>query len=812
MGGLWKLAAMSAVIGAGLVVAWQAQQGVKLTSSQPGTTDVKEPDPSAFPAAPPLFVDQSTIDSTGDLLALDTASTPSPRKRIESVAASVPAEPSSDDPFAGPSLPLPELQTPPAGERYQRGLDFKQSRDETTTDAADINSFAESDDPFSRTAADTSAQSAARRPRPGEEVPIRTADSSATENESQLDVMPAAAQAPDDAAADPFADSAPPDFPSMPDDEAPKRARPPVPVAEPAPAEEFDPFADAPTARPEAATSDSTIDLGTPAEPLPKRLPIDLDAPAESIASPDREPSQLDSRSNESRPSQPARFTAEPAATEDASAVPAPSRFRTDDSNPAPPPTSTDDPLLGDGQVSPTSPRGVQEPRLTIQKVAPQKAVLGQPLIYTVIVKNIGGSPATQVVVEDRIPKGARLVGTSPRAELTDKRLVWKLDTLAPNDERKIAIKVIPEEEGPLGSVAKVNFVSEVAAEIVITAPELKLRVSAPASANMGEKVEMIFTIMNTGEGDAANVVLRSVLPEGLQHPAGKDLEYTVGKLPAQQSRDVSLELTATKPGRVTHRATVTADGNAGADAATPLEIHGEELVLTRQGPSKVYVGRAAQFANKIANEGERAVHRVNVSEVIPTGFEFVEASDGGRFDPATRTITWAVGPVAPRAEQTITATLLPKAVGQFAGTITSTGPTGSVATVKQTIAVEGFPSLAIESTGDERLVAVGEQLTSQIQLRNRGSAAAENVGLTIVIPAELRVVSAKGPSEYQLVGQKLVFDPVRELGPRDSAPFDVVVEALSAGDARLELQITADHLKRPIKHEEAVQVVGDGQ
>ena len=60
------------------------------------------------------------------------------------------------------------------------------------------------------------------------------------------------------------------------------------------------------------------------------------------------------------------------------------------------------------------------------------------------------------VVVEDRIPKGTELVGTSPQAELSGKRLVWNHEVLKPNEEKKISIKVIPKQEGPIGSVARV--------------------------------------------------------------------------------------------------------------------------------------------------------------------------------------------------------------------------------------------------------------------------------------------------------------------------------------------------------------------
>src|SRR5439155_15185335 len=102
------------------------------------------------------------------------------------------------------------------------------------------------------------------------------------------------------------------------------------------------------------------------------------------------------------------------------------------------------------------------------------------PLVYSIVIKNVGVSEARDIVVEDRIPKGTKLTGTVPRAELTGKKLIWKIGNLPPNDQRKISIRVVPLEAGEIGSVATVNFVAEAAAETVVTAPRLEFELSAP--------------------------------------------------------------------------------------------------------------------------------------------------------------------------------------------------------------------------------------------------------------------------------------------------------------------------------------------
>src|SRR5207302_158852 len=144
-------------------------------------------------------------------------------------------------------------------------------------------------------------------------------------------------------------------------------------------------------------------------------------------------------------------------------------------------------------------------------KVAPPQAVLGQPLIYSIIVKNVGSVDAHNVVIEDRIPKGTKLQGTHPQAEYSGKNLIWNQPLLRPNEEKKISIKVIPQQEGPVGSVARVHFATEVSTEIVVAAPQLDLTVKAPHEVRIGQRFDLTYTLKNVGTVEASDVVLRDL-------------------------------------------------------------------------------------------------------------------------------------------------------------------------------------------------------------------------------------------------------------------------------------------------------------
>lgn len=872
MGGLWKLAAMSAVIGAGLVVVWQAQLGLQPQAGEPAAPAGLTGGTGAAPAPQQVLTPDLPRDDDVRLSAANLSVPPEadPFFAVEAASKQTAANTvrqDSESPPGTPASATAPLGTFPPEARYTRGLDFRRSQ-ELTQVAAEPGPAVHAQVLSEAPGPSSSETSPRRLAANSDDIPLLAPE--------DLPVAPATAiqltggadsSAPAMLEVDPFSDAAPPDLPTTSNTAPAPKPTAADPLTVPAPESEFDPFGTSPSAKTEPAPAaidpfddpaPQTQSLeATPEEPrkpvsrppsrsrlqaAPSEMPAEEEAPFDPFAEdparnlpPEKAPAPLPLDFEPETSSAPNTLPADSPAADpfDAAAppetTPAPNRSPSREMRSSSPPLTTDpapakvdpevkppprkDPNIfrGDGEIGQDTPRGVQEPRLTIEKIAPQSAVLGQPVIYSVIIKNVGGSPATQVTVEDRIPKGTRLVGTAPQAEMIEKRLVWrKIGTLQPGEERKISIKVIPEEEGPIGSVAKVSFIAEVTAEIVVQAPKLKITVNSPGEAKVGEAIPLVFTISNPGNGNAENVIVRSIIPDGLQHPAGNDLEYTIGTLAAKETREVRLEVTAMKPGRVSPETIVTADGNLSTKAQVAFEIIGEQLLLKRSGQDRVYLGRNIVFHNTVTNEGPRPVNEVRLTETVPEGFDFVSATQGGKYQATDRSVTWNLGLLPPAGSTTASITLVAKSKGTFDATVTAMGPAGSTATVKPTVAIEGYPALAVERLGEERLVGIGETLTTKVEVQNRGTATATHVGLAIAIPKELRLVSASGPSKYRVTGQRLVFEPLETMDPRDAAAYELVLEAQSAGDSRLEMEITADHHRLPVRHDEAVHVLAD--
>ncbi|QDV50993.1 COG1361 family protein [Gimesia fumaroli] len=459
-----------------------------------------------------------------------------------------------------------------------------------------------------------------------------------------------------------------------------------------------------------------------------------------------------------------------------------------------------------------TAQQKTQSPKMTIQKVAPPEAILGQPFIYHVLVKNSGTTSAQNVVVEDRIPKGAKLTGTIPRAEQIKDRIIWRLGEMSPGTEKKISIRVIPETAGQIGSVATVNFVTEVASETKITSPKLAIQSDQPGAVKPGEITVVNYTITNSGTGDANNVYIRSIIPPQFTHPGGDDLEYNVGIIPAGGSKQVQLKLKAIKPGAGKNISSVMGDGNLKAETEVPLKVigNGEQFLLTRKGPKNRYLGRSGVYENTIANNTERPIQNISVFESVPPGMKFITASANGQFDTVRNVVQWDISELAASEQRVLTIELEPIEVGKLISTVqvVTDNNTKYSANLQSEVTVIGQPLLKVETSELKGPLEVGEKMAMQIQLVNQGSASATHVEFRVKIPNELVFLAAKGPVRYKQAGSYIIFEPAQELPAKQALNFELSFSAQNKGDARVLVSVQSKQMQKPLNQEEAIPVL----
>jgi uncharacterized repeat protein (TIGR01451 family) len=380
--------------------------------------------------------------------------------------------------------------------------------------------------------------------------------------------------------------------------------------------------------------------------------------------------------------------------------------------------------------------------------------------------------------------------------------------------EQLLRVRVTPTTAGEIGSIATVSFSAEVAARTTIVDPQATVTVTGPSEIVTGDSGQFRIVLTNPGSADLKGVVIRTILPEGLGHSGGRDLEYEVGDLPKGKSREVSLALQGVKSGPWAHRTMILHHDRELARTETKVSVIDSRIVVSRTGPAKRFVGRPAAFTNTVTNTSSRPLTNVTVVETLPAGVELTAAPQNGRWDPARRTITWVIPQLPPGREVELPTTVVPKADGTLAGRVVAVDATGNKAEVATSLEVAGFSSLEVDFVRDGRPVPVGEQASVRFSVKNKGSAAAEQVAAVFELPEEVKFINANGPTKSERLGNLVTFEPVASVPPGGTLEFDVVFEATkpTPPDRRIRVSLHSSQLPKdqPLEQEQQLVIFGE--
>lgn len=481
----------------------------------------------------------------------------------------------------------------------------------------------------------------------------------------------------------------------------------------------------------------------------------------------------------------------------------------TSPSNPTSPTTASG--ASGTGKPGPKNLEGPQTPSLVIEKIVPPEIQVGKAAKFTISVRNVGTGVAQDVEVHDELPAGTQLVSTTPRANRGPRgELIWSIGAIKPNDEVSVHVELMPTAEGELGSVASVKFASSVTGRSICTRPELVVDVTAPREVLIGEEYRLSIRVANSGTGVAANVILSEVVPASFEHPAGSELEYTIGDLAPNESRDVELSLKAVKAGPIVNRLQVRGEGPLNVVKEQSVTIVAPALEVAVEGARRRFLDRQASYTLAISNPGTAPAKDVNLVAYLPPGLDFVEANNAGQYDARTRTVHWLLEELPAREMGKVTLTTLPTEQGDLPLKVASTAERGLAVEKNEMIRVEGIAALVFQVVDLADPIDVGGETTYEIRVANQGSKPAENVQIVATLPQEMKPLGAEGPSRHDINGQQVIFQPLARLAEKSETVYMIRAQASRQGDVKISVQLKSSDLTTPVVKEEATRVLSD--
>jgi hypothetical protein len=408
-----------------------------------------------------------------------------------------------------------------------------------------------------------------------------------------------------------------------------------------------------------------------------------------------------------------------------------------------------------------------------------------------------------------KVPAGARVAGTEPKADGTDAVLVWDHGVLAPRQEKSVKVRLVPPATGELLCQAWVTFTGSSALKVQVREPKLAVVVHAPERVTAGDQATVTLAVSNPGDHPADRVKVAVALGAGLEAARGK-VAIEVGTLAAGETREVKVPCVARTGGAQKCEVTAEGDGGLSATGSATVTVVQPRLEVEVAGPKLRYLERKAVYTIKVSNPGDAPAADVVVTEAVPPGFKFVAADAGGRYDPGTSTATWTVGELGPGQSRELKSELVAAGIGDHTHTAVASGARGVRAEKAVVTKVEGLSALSMEVADTDDPVEVGSDTTYEVRVTNTGSKDETDIKLVCTIPPQMKLKSAQGPAKFEVVGNEVVFEPVKSLEPRADLSYRVTVTAQTKGDARFKATLTAGGLSEPVIKQESTRVYAD--
>ena len=381
---------------------------------------------------------------------------------------------------------------------------------------------------------------------------------------------------------------------------------------------------------------------------------------------------------------------------------------------------------------------------VTVPEIIPDKTAnisnpnFGDNVNYTVTVTNDGIGDAKDVVVRDVLGEGLKFVSATGNYSFDEvtRTVTWIVD-LAKGESRTFYVNAIVSG---YGNVTNSLVVGNKTTGVNVTVPEIIPDKTVDNEIpNFGDNVTYTVTVTNDGIGDANNVVITDVLDKGLKflNATGNftydektgTITWTVD-LAKGETKTFNVNVTVLGYGVLSN--TVVVGNKTAVRNITVPEI----ITVKEVNSSDIHIGDEITYTITVSNSGKINATNVVIRDILPEGLKFINASNGGVYDPVTGIITWILNITA-----NSTVDLTVDVCVNKSGNITNTVNVGNK-TSNCTIESGDIVDLEIHIVADKSEIYVGDNIVYTVTVINNGPSDAINTIANILIPNALSIFS----------------------------------------------------------------------
>ena len=430
---------------------------------------------------------------------------------------------------------------------------------------------------------------------------------------------------------------------------------------------------------------------------------------------------------------------------------------------------------------------------VTVPEIIPDKTAnisnpnFGDNVNYTVTVTNDGIGDAKDVVVRDVLGEGLKFVSATGNYSFDEatRTVTWIVD-LAKGESK--VFSVIATVSG-YGNVTNSLVVGNKTTGVNVTVPEINPDKTVDNEIpNFGDNVTYTVTVTNDGIGDANNVVITDVLDKGL-----KFLNATGNFTYDEKTGTITWTVDLAKGETKTFNVNVTVLGYgvlpntvAVGNKTAVRNITVPEIITVKEvNSSDIHIGDEITYTITVSNSGKINATNVVIRDILPEGLRFINASNGGVYDPVTGIITWILN-ITANSTVDLTADVCVNKSGNITNTVNVGNKTSNC-----TIESGDIVDLEIHIVADKSEIYVGDNIVYTVTVINNGPSDAINTIANILIPNALSILSYNAT--------KGTFDitsgnwSIGNLTNGEKVVLTFVAKALNEGNSTVYVNVTSE-------------------
>ena len=430
---------------------------------------------------------------------------------------------------------------------------------------------------------------------------------------------------------------------------------------------------------------------------------------------------------------------------------------------------------------------------MTVPEIIPDKTVgienpnFGDNVTYTVKVTNDGIGDANNVVVKDILGEGLTFVDATGNYSFDEatRTVTWIVD-LAKGESKVFSVIAIVSG---YGNVTNSLVVGNKTTGVNVTVPEINPDKTVDNEIpNFGDNVTYTVTVTNDGIGDANNVVITDVLDKGLKflNATGNftydektgTITWTVD-LAKGETKTFNVNVTVLGYGVLSN--TVVVGNKTAVRNITVPEI----ITVKEVNSSDIHIGDEITYTITVSNPGKINATNVVIRDILPEGLKFINASNGGVYDPVTGIITWILN-ITANSTVDLTADVCVNKSGNITNTVNVGNKTSNC-----TIESGDIVDLEIHIVADKSEIYVGDNIVYTVTVINNGPSDAINTIANILIPNALSIFSYNAT--------KGTFDitsgnwSIGNLTNGEKVVLTFVAKALNEGNSTVYVNVTSE-------------------